>query len=87
MDISHPVDSESPLPRAGADPTKPTPLQPFPTPPLLGKLGQGTDLDVYADEPPTSHIPAMGLTMGLMNAVAAREAGADVNGSNPIQTR
>ena len=51
MDISHPVDSESPLPRAGADPTKPTPLEPFP---LLGKLGQGTDLDVYADEPPTT---------------------------------
>jgi len=28
----------------------------------------------------------MGLTMGLMNA-AAREAGAGMNGSNPIQRR
>ena len=44
---------------------------------------------MYADEPPTSpdlpH-PAMGLTMGFMNA-AAWEAGAGVNGSNHIQRR
>jgi len=45
--------------------------------------------DMYADEPPTSPdlpYPAMGLTMGLMNA-AAREAGAGMNGSNSIQRR
>jgi len=106
MDISHPVESESDSP--GADPTTPAPLEPYPTPPLLGGLGQGTDLsstlaalisaaqnkhktnsnDVYADELPTSpdlpH-PAMGLTMGLMNAVAAQEAAAGVNDSNPIR--
>jgi len=41
--------------------------------------------DVHAVESPTSLHPAMGLTMGFMNAVAAREAGAGVNGSNPIQ--
>jgi len=43
MDINHSVESESHLPRVGADPTTLAPSERYPTPPLFGRLGQGAN--------------------------------------------